>query len=101
MAEEKRDIVSIGKTELTLVIGEDAQGQFSAKYFPVDAETKQPVPMRISHVVGQIIQAAMFIALESSHSISADYSARHTGPAQQSQEPESPPSQKARVAKKT
>lgn len=93
---ELRDQVTIARTRLTVEIIEDSEGHFAAKYAPVDDETGRPVPMRMSHVIGQIMQAAVFIMMESTKNIAADYSAKSQGPKAPEPEPEPPRSKAAK-----
>ena len=51
-------------TRLTVVITEDSHNGISIETAAISVETGQPVIMRQSHIIGQLISAAMFLSID-------------------------------------
>lgn len=67
MPKEKEQPVVHGRstTELRVVITEDGQGKLDVEWQAIVKNTEISIPMRPSHVIGQLQAAALIIATQS------------------------------------
>lgn len=59
-----KPVIKTDTTRLTVVITEDSHNGISIETNAISVETQQPVIMRQSHIIGQLISAAMFLSID-------------------------------------